>query len=112
MLSLIQQATIALYGSLTVTSTATPALSGIYAIDSTATDHIQAEMIALFASNGTAFADGTASVVWPDISGATHSFTITQFQAFAQAIGAYVAALYKVLNGTLVTLPTATATIP
>ena len=108
--TLAQQAVLALSGPLTVTSTGTPALSGVYSIDATATDHIQAEMLALLATG--AFADGGASVVWPDIGAVNHTFNATQFKAFALAVGAYVAALYKCLNGTLGALPATSATIP
>ena len=58
-----------------------------------------------------AFADGGSTVAWPDASGTVHTFSVAEFKAFASGIGAYVAALYKVLNGTLSALPSPTVTI-
>jgi hypothetical protein len=72
---------------------------------------MQAEMIALLNSGGTTFADGTTSVVWPDMAGANHTFTAAQARALFLAAGAYVAALFKVINGTLPALPPASAMI-
>ena len=110
-LTLAQQAQAAFGAGLAITSTGTPALSATYPVDATTQAHISAEMIALLNSSGTAFADNSASVVWPDIEGLDHTFTIAEFKPFALAIGAYVAALFKVLNGTLAAMPAATATI-
>ena len=109
--TLVQMAAAALSAGLAITSTGTSALSGTYAVDQLTQDHVQSEMISLLASGGTAFADGSASVAWPDMAGGLHTFSLTEFRAFALAIGAYVAALYKCINGTLSTLPAATATI-
>jgi hypothetical protein len=101
----------ALVGSpLAVSSATTPALNGAYATDDGAQAHIAAEIQCVQLA-GT-FADGTATVAWPDASGAAHVFTVPQFQHFAMAVAAYVAALFKVINGTSATLPPSTATIP
>lgn len=107
-----QQALQAFTLGLSVTSTANAALSGVYPVDSVTCDHVQSEVIALLLSNGTTFADGTASVAWIDMEGALHTFNAAQFKSLALAIGAYVAALFKVMNGTLSSLPPNTATIP
>ena len=108
--TLAQQAQAAIGAGLAITSTGTPALSATYPVDAASQDHMVAEMTALLAV-GT-FADGTASVVWPDITGAPHTFNAAEFKALALAAGAYVAALFKVINGTLTALPAASATIP
>jgi len=108
---LAQQAQAAVMAGLTVTSASAPALDGTYACDPQSQSHFQAEMIALQYSGGTAFADGTATVAWPDVRGAVHTFAPAQFTAFALAVGAYVAALFKCMNGTATALPPATATI-
>jgi hypothetical protein len=109
--SLAQQATAAMSAALVATSTGTPALSATYAVDPTTQDHIQAETISILLNN--TFADGTATLAWPDTTGAVHSFaSVAEFKAFAGAVSAYVAALFKVINGTLTTLPAAVATIP
>jgi hypothetical protein len=110
-LTLAQQAMAALSAGLAVTSTGTPALNGAYAVDAATQSRIQAELIAILL-NGT-FADGTTSVAWPDVSGATHDFaSVDGFKTFASAVSAYVAGLYKCINGTATALPAATATIP
>jgi predicted NUDIX family NTP pyrophosphohydrolase len=71
---------------------------------------VQAETIAILL-NGT-FADGGATVAWPDMSGTVHMFpSVAEFKAFAAAVASFVAAVAKVQNGTLTTLPPATATI-
>jgi hypothetical protein len=111
--TLPQQALAAMSTGLAIVSTANPgALNGTYAVDNVSTDHIQAEMIALLNSAGASFADGTNTVVWPDMANANHTFSTTEFKAFALAVGAYVAGLYKVMNGTLQSLPAANAAIP
>lgn len=109
--TLAQQAAAMLSAGLTITSTSTPALNGAYACDMTAQNHIQAEMISILV-NGV-FADGETTLVWPDVAGVTHTFpTVAAFKAFATSVAAFVAACAKVVNGTLATLPAATATIP
>ena len=57
------------------------------------------------------FADGTSSVIWLDTSNASHTFNVVEFKAFASAIASYVAALLKVIQGTLTTLPSSSVTI-
>lgn len=74
---------------------------------------ILGELTALQLSSNAAFADGAATVAWPDASGTTHSMDPTQFIAFARAVGAYVAKCRNVRNGVSgATLPAANATIP
>jgi hypothetical protein len=108
--SLAEQATARLSAGLAITSTATPSLSATYAVDNAAQAHIQAEIISILL-NGS-FADGSASVAWPDTAGVIHSFAgVAAFKDFAAAVSAYVAALFKVINGTSTALPAATATI-
>ncbi len=108
--SLAEQAIARLATGLAVTSAGTPALSATYAVDAAAQAHIQAEVIAILL-NGS-FADGSASVAWPDTAGVIHDFAdVAAFKGFAAAVSAYVAALFKVINGTSTALPAATATI-
>jgi len=107
--TLAEQAAAALMAPVAVTSTSTPALSASYTITRDDQTHIQAEVQSLML-NGT-FADGSSAVAWPDASGAVHTFTVAQFKAFATAVGAFVAACYKVLNGSSTTLPSAALTI-
>ena len=108
--TLAEQAQTALGAGLTITSTATPALNGLYSVDSASTGLIQGEMIVILAV-GT-FADGGSTVVWLDLTGTPHTFTVAQFRAFAVAIARYIAALGKAIVGQVATLPPATATIP
>lgn len=112
-LTLPQQASNALYAGVEITSTSTPALNGLYPVDAATQSHLQAEMISLLVSGGTAFADGSTSVVWPDMASpkVNHTFTAAEFKLFATAIYAYVAALYKVVNGSSTTIPPASVTI-
>lgn len=106
-----QQAIAALGQGLTIVSTSTPALNGRYAVDPSTCNNIQAEMLSLLVTGN--FADGSATVPWPTTSpNDARTFDIPQFRSFALAIAAYVATLYKVINGSVTTLPPATATIP
>lgn len=109
--TLPQQATIALAGTLTIVSTSTPAMNGPYAVDATTQSHIQSEISAIMLD--ATFADGTTTVVWPDMANPSvdHTFTVAEFTVFARAVGAYVAALYKVINGTLTALPSSSVIV-
>ena len=107
-LTLAQRAWVAMAAGLTITSTGTPALSGVYTVDITA--QVITSQVTSILLNGT-FADGTGSVAWPDTSGALHTFTIAQFKVFATAVAAYVAALFKAINGISTTLPSGSVTI-
>ena len=69
---------------LAVTSTSTPALSGTYAVVGWPANGLDAQATAI-AMDGT-FADGTASLNWPDISNVTHAFTVAQFKTLLMAI--------------------------
>jgi hypothetical protein len=108
--TLAQQALALLAAGLVVTSTSMPSLSATYPTDPAMQDHIQAEVNAILLT-GT-FADGTASVAWPDVTGTCHTFpSVAEFKLFAIAIAAFVAGNYKVLNGSSTVLPAATASI-
>jgi hypothetical protein len=107
--TLAQLAMAALAAGLTITSTGTPSLNGTYACDPLTQSHIQAEMLSVSVT-GT-FADGTSAVQWPDMSGTLHTFSIDEFKAWAIAIGGYIAALAKCVNGASSTLPPATKVI-
>jgi hypothetical protein len=109
--TIAQQATTLLASGLTITSTATPALNATYAADPTTISYINSELSAIML-NAT-FADGTATVEWPDASGALHVMTVAQFKTFAAALGAFVAGGRKCVIGvTGATLPSAIASIP
>ena len=107
--TLAQQAVAALAAPYTITDTGTPADGGTYTIDATALAHINAEVTSLILNS--VFTDGTATVAWPDTSGAVHTFTVEEFKVFATAVGSYVAALYKCVNGVSTTLPAAAVAI-
>lgn len=96
--------------SLVITSTSTPSLSGSYGIGSLETGGMQGEVNAI-ALNGT-FADGSATVNWPDTKGASHAFTVAQFKELVTAVGLYRAQLLQHSAGILATAPSNTATIP
>lgn len=111
-LTLAQQAQASLAAPLAITSASAGLSSVPFAVNSESQSHMQAEMIALLNSGGTTFADGTSSLVWPDASGVNRTFNLGQAKALFLAAGAYVAALYKCINGTLTTLPPPAVTIP
>lgn len=107
--TLAQQAQSALNSGITVNSTGTPALNGIYACDLETRSNLQAQVISILL-NGT-FTNGTASLQWPDISGAMHTFDVTHFKAFATAIGNAVGTLKQIIATGAGTLPTQPLTI-
>lgn len=94
-----------------LSSTSNPDLNATYQVDLATQSHIQAELWSILLNNK--FADGTDTLAWPDRAGNIHTFSSTdQFKAFATAIGSFVAALAKVQNETLTTLPSTSLTIP
>lgn len=94
---------------LSVTSTSTPSLNGSYGITGVMAEGVQAEVNAIALNN--AFADGSASVNWPDRSGAVHSFTVAQFKELATAMALYRAQCAQYAAGIVTTVPAGTATI-
>jgi hypothetical protein len=114
--TLAEQATAALAAGFTITSTSTPVLNGTFAVDGDVQSHIQAEITALMLSGQTGtptFADQGLTVDWPDLASppVNHTMTVAEFKVFAGLIGAYVATLFKVKNGTVTALPPASVTI-
>ena len=99
-----QQAMALLGGGLTITSPAL-ALAAVpfYAMTDASGESvwslILSEMAALNLSGNTAFADGNATVQWPDMTGALHGFTPAQFTQFAKTLGAFVAQCRNFANG-------------
>jgi hypothetical protein len=96
-LTLAQQAAVLIAGGLTITSGGTPALNGTYAADPQTVSYINSELNAIML-NGT-FADGAATVEWPDAAGALHTFNVVEFKALASALGAFVAGIRKCVIG-------------
>ena len=109
-LTLTQQAAALLAGTVTVTSTSTASLYSVYTISQLDQDHLDAEVTSILL-NGT-FADGTTSIVWPDSSNVTHTFTVAQFKTFASALASFVANCIKVIKGISTTLPSNQLSIP
>ncbi|UNC12853.1 hypothetical protein FE249_00720 [Acidiphilium multivorum] len=112
--SLGQQASAAMFGTVQLTSDATPALNATYEIDAESQGDLQAEVLA-YETNGQ-FLDGQTTIQWPDTAGALHTFTAAQFKAFATAIGAYVGLLKSIrrtnaLPTGMTSFPAATVTI-
>lgn len=112
--SLPAQAAEMLAAGLHMTWTSLPNLSGTYSCSAEIQSHIQAELWAILL-NGK-FADGTDTVVWPDINNrpeTNRTFpSADTFKVFATAVAAFVAGAAKVINGTSTTLPSADVTIP
>jgi len=106
-------ATNLLNGGLAVTSTATPALNGTYAVYSGfAPEGMQGQANALALSASASFADGSATLEWPDITGVGHSFTPAQFHSLVVACANFVSQCTQYAYGVITTPPAATATIP
>lgn len=108
-LALQQQAQAMLAAGCQVVSSGTPALSGTYPTDAASQAHINAEATSILL-NGT-FTDGTSSIVWLDVAGDPHTFSIAQFKTLATALAAYVTACLKVINGQSTTLSAQPSTI-
>lgn len=105
----------AIIAGLTITSSGTPSLNSIYAIDPGTQAKIEA--VALYIAVNGKFPAGQTSLAWADLSGAVHGFpTTAQFQAFATAVGDYVANLdltqATLLAGRAANWPASSATIP
>ncbi len=77
---------------LQIVSTSTPMLNGIYAIDPPMQQKVQA--ISLYIAVNGKFPAGQTVQSWPDVNATMHQFqTTTQWQAFATAMGDFVAAV-------------------
>ena len=109
--SIKDQANVLLANGVEVVSNTDTTLNSVYDISVSTQSHMQAEVISIMLSGGTAFADGSNSVAWPDVAGNVHTFDVPHFQSFALGIGGYVARLYKCINGTATTLPGNSITI-
>jgi hypothetical protein len=76
-----------------VVSTATPALNATYAIDTVSQGQITSESLYIQVTSGQGaakFTNGQITKPWPDVAGAPHTFSTTQFIAFAEAVAQYV----------------------
>ena len=105
-----QQAVALRNSGLTITCSSNSTLDGTYACDTATVGFIQAEIMSLV-KNGV-FADGSSSVDWPDTAKALHTFNAAEFEAFAAAVGVFVAQIRKCLIGVSgAALPSSTATI-
>ncbi|MFL9952809.1 hypothetical protein PQR65_05280 [Paraburkholderia nemoris] len=99
----------ALAAGLTVTSTGTPTLNGTYACDQLSQMDIIAIETSLNAGKG--FPGATTTFNYPDVTGAMHSFSESNFTNFAAAVRDFVYALKSVIAGASTTLPAASTTI-
>jgi hypothetical protein len=82
----------AIAAGMNITSSSTSSLNGTYAIDPTSQQRVAA--ISLYIQVNGKFPAGQSSLPWPDAAGTPHAFaTPSQFQAFATAMGDYVALL-------------------
>ena len=106
-LTLAQQAAAASFAGLTIDLNGTVAL---FPTDAATQGYINAEVTSILLNS--TFADGTASVEWPDATGTLHNLSVPQFKAVAGAIGAYVAACRKCVIGSAgAVLPPSSITI-
>ena len=107
-----EQAVAALGAGLTITSPTLGVTAIPFDVGPDTQNHITAEVTSILL-DGT-FVGGASTIAWPDLIipyPAQHLWTVDQFKVFARAQGAYVAALYKVINGTATTLPPASVTL-
>lgn len=81
----------AMSAGLAVTSTGTPALDASYALDEISQQQISDIAVPLFAGAG--FPGGTQTFAYPDVTGQPHSFAVTDFKNFYQAVRTYLLAL-------------------
>ncbi|CAM6053344.1 unnamed protein product [Sphagnum tenellum] len=103
-LTLQQLAQQAMSAGLQIVSNTDTNLNGVYDVQATTQNHIQAEVVSILLSGGT-FADGSNTIIWPDMVSINHTFDVPHFQSFAKVVGAYVSTLYKVMNNSVTTLP-------
>jgi hypothetical protein len=109
-LTLAQQAQVALGAGVAVTSTGTPALNGTYPIDPLTQGRI-ASVSTYILVNGK-FPGSATTYAWVDVAGAAHVFPSTAaFQAFATAIADHVSILEQIVFTGTGTLPVATVAI-
>jgi hypothetical protein len=107
--TLAQQALAMIANGGQIASTSTPALNGTYALDPVSQATVQAEVISLLLNS--AFTNGTTTLSYPDKTGMTHVFSVTEFKAFATALAQFVTALTNISNSNSGTLPTLPITI-
>jgi hypothetical protein len=107
--TLTQQATALLATGCAIVSTATPALNATYACDAESRADILSEMVSILAVG--AFTNGSASLAWPDVTGAQHTFTVAQFKALATSLGGFVGTLKPLAAGATGALPAQPVTI-
>ena len=71
-----------------ITSTSAPPLNGTYSITKSSQSDIQAQQVSILTRN--VFTNGQTSRVWYDMVGTGHTFSTTQFTAFAEAVAPLV----------------------
>lgn len=112
-LSPIQAAQAALSAGIQIVSTGTPALSATYDIGAASQLNINSTWNYVM-KFGTFFG-GAATYAWADAAGTPRIFpSVVEFEAFAAAVGTYVAALMQIIAGTSNApgLPSPVVTIP
>ncbi len=101
----------ALATGVVLTSTATPALNGSYPIG----PDTETYMIGIisYISLKSSFPGNSSTLNWYDASDTAHSFTVSAFQAFAEAMCAFIHAVADwELGGGVGSLPSNSITIP
>lgn len=95
-----------LVGQLQIESTSYPTLNATYSIDSNTITFINSEMICLMYFN--TFTNGQTVIAWPDITGASHNISLTEFPLFGKGIAAWyntVLSIAQTNSGTLPNIP-------
>lgn len=108
--SVAQRVDAALAAGCQVVSASDPALDGTYGLDAETRADIMGELVLLLL--GGMFSTGTGELLFPDVSGAPHRFTVDHFRAFAPAINQYAGALKAVRAAGKGALPAQPVHIP
>jgi hypothetical protein len=107
--TLQQQAEVAMFGTVTVSSTAVPAVNGTYSLSPQAQQQIMG--IGASINAGFGLPSGADTFNYPDASGTQHAWPSAQFMAFCKAVYAYIYQCSQVAQGNGTSLPSSTLTI-
>jgi hypothetical protein len=107
-----QQAASAIAAGVVITSTGTSTVNGNYACDATTQTKLVGTIVYIGLKGS--FPGGGATMAWFDMSDTPHIFpNVTVFEAFAEAICTYIAAVQEwALAGGIGTIPSNAVTIP
>lgn len=114
-LTIAQQAAVAVYRGLTIVSAKSPQINAVYACDPAAQQKLNSLFNLIQRNGGNTFPGGLSSLPYPDINGTPRVFTqVEDFLNVETQIGNYVLALYLIETANPETgeLPSNVADIP